>query len=60
MPSLRGADVMGLLEGLDAAPPKNMEVDDEEKKKKIAKPGVLSLVYTRPTSAWMACEIHLA
>jgi hypothetical protein len=33
LPSLRGARVMGLLDGSDAAPPKFLEVEDEHKKK---------------------------
>jgi hypothetical protein len=33
LPSLRGARVMGLLDGFDAAPPKFLEVEDEHKKK---------------------------
>jgi hypothetical protein len=30
--ALRGAQVMGLLDGSNLAPPKTMEIDDEEKK----------------------------
>jgi hypothetical protein len=33
LPTLRGARVMGLLEGTDAAPPDTLEVEDENKKK---------------------------
>ena len=33
LPTIRGAQVMGLLDGSDLAPPKTVEVEDEEKKK---------------------------
>ena len=34
LPALRAARVMGLLEGSDQMPPEELEVEDEEKKKK--------------------------
>jgi hypothetical protein len=33
LPALRGARVMGLLEGSDQMPPEELEVEDAEKKK---------------------------
>jgi hypothetical protein len=35
LPALRGAQVMGLLDGSDPAPEKTLEVEDENKKKII-------------------------
>ena len=35
MPALRGARVLSLVEGKEAAPAENMEVEDENKKKMI-------------------------
>ena len=34
MPSFRGARVLGLLDGTDVAPPQDLEVEDDNNKKK--------------------------
>ena len=42
LPSLRGAEVMGLLDGSDSPPSKTLEVDDGEKKKVVTNPAYSS------------------